>query len=292
LSPSSDTAGRKTVLVTGGTSGLGLETSRALARDGATVVLTGRDPARCAAAAGELPGAEWIAADFGDLAQVAALADEVRRRHDRLDVLVNNAGAVFQRRRVTADGLELTFVVNHLAAFLLTTRLLDLLEAGAPSRIVNVASVAHSMEHLDFDDLQLTRGYRPFRAYGRSKLANVMFTYELARRLAGTGVTANAVHPGLVRTAIGSKGGRLTGVGWSLAQLRYRNAVIEPAEGARAIVRLAASPAMESVTGAYFDRETEVESSAESRDPAACARLWEVSERLVGGVSSSGTASG
>src|SRR5262245_36486450 len=204
-----------TMLVTGGTSGLGLATARALAREGATVVITGRSRERCEAAAADARAAGWLAADFGDLRQVAALADEFEQRYGRLDVLVNNAGAVFQRRRLTADGLELTFVVNHLAAFLLTTRLLDTLKASAPARIVNVTSVAHTVGHIDFDDLALENGFRPYRAYGRTKLANVMFTYELARRLEGTGVTANAIHPGLVHTSIGAKGGRLTGLGWS-----------------------------------------------------------------------------
>ena len=256
------------------------------------MIITGRSPARCAAAVADTSAAGWIAADFADLSQVAGLADEFKRRYGRLDVLVNNAGAVFQRRRLTAEGLEMTFVVNHLAAFLLTTRLLDTLTASAPARIVNVTSVAHSMERLDFDDLQLAKGYRPFRAYGRTKLANVMFTYELARRLAGTGVTANAVHPGLVRTGIGAKGGALTRVGWSLIQLRYRSALVEPEQAAQALVHLACSPETEGVTGAYFDGDAQVESSAESRDPAACARLWTISERLVAGVSSRETASG
>jgi NAD(P)-dependent dehydrogenase (short-subunit alcohol dehydrogenase family) len=206
--------------------------------------------------------------------------------------LVNNAGAVFQGRRLTADGLEMTFVVNHLAPFLLTTRLLDALVSSAPARIVNVTSVAHSMERLDFDDLQLANGYRPFRAYARTKLANVMFTEELARRLAGTGVTANAVHPGLVRTDIGAKGGRVTRVVWSLTQLRYRKAVVAPEQAARAVARLACSPDVDGVTGAYFDGETRAEASAESRDPAACERLWTVSEQLVQGFTSDGTASG
>jgi NAD(P)-dependent dehydrogenase (short-subunit alcohol dehydrogenase family) len=148
------------------------------------------------------------------------------------------------------------------------------------------------MEHLDFEDLQLANGYRPFRAYGRTKLANVMFTYELARRLEGTGVTANAVHPGLVRTRIGAKGGTLTGVGWSLTQLRYRKSFVEPETAGRGLVPVVCSPETEGVTGAYFEGDRESESSAESRDPAACARLWAVSEQLVDRFSSRETASG
>jgi NAD(P)-dependent dehydrogenase (short-subunit alcohol dehydrogenase family) len=274
-----------TILVTGGTSGLGLATAHALVQDGATVIIAGRSPDRCASAAADTSAAGWIAADFSDLSQVVALADEFKRSYGRLDVLVNNAGGVFQRRRLTAEGLEMTFVVNHLAAFLLTTRLLETLEASAPARIVNVSSVAHEVGHLDFDDLQLNHGYRPYRAYADTKLANVMFTYELARRLAGTGVTANAVNPGLVHTRIGAKSGALVRVGWALTQRRYRSSLLEPEQAAPVLVRLACSSEMEGVTGAYFDRETRVESSAESRDPVACARLWEISERLVAGFS-------
>ena len=282
----------KTILLTGGTSGIGLATARALVRHGATVIVTGRNRDRCAAAASDVSAADWIAADFADLSQVAALADEFKRRYGRLEVLVNNAGAVFQQRRLTPQGLETTFVVNHLAPFLLTTRLLEILVSSAPARIVNVTSVAHTMEHLDFDDLQLTHGFRPFRAYGRTKLANVMLTNELARRLAGTGVTANAVHPGLARTRIGAKGGALVRLGWALIQLRYRSAVVEPEQAANAVVRLACSPEVECVTGAYFDGEAVAEPSVESRDPDLCARLWSVSEELVRGVTPVARATG
>jgi NAD(P)-dependent dehydrogenase (short-subunit alcohol dehydrogenase family) len=280
------------MLVTGGTSGLGLATARALAAQGATVVITGRSPERCRTAAADAGAAGWLTADFGRLSQVAALADEFEARYGRLDVLVNNAGAVFQRRHLTQEGLELTFVVNHLAAFLLTTRLLDTLEASAPARIVNVSSVAHLYGHIDFDDLALDKGYRPFRAYGRTKLANVMFSHELARRLAGTGVTSNAIHPGFVHTSIGGKGGVLTGIGWALTQLRWRSLRVEPEQAAEAIVRLATSPDTADVTGAYFDGDTPSESSPESRDTAACERLWTVSEQLTADVTSSGRASG
>lgn len=269
------------MLVTGGTSGLGLATARALARDGAEVVITGRDPARCEAAAAAAGAAGFFTADFAEPAQVAALAEEFKRRYRRLDVLINNAGAVYQRRRVTAHGLEATFAVNHLAPFVLTAGLLDLLIAGAPARVVNVASVAHAMERLDFNDLQLVRGYRPFRAYARSKLANVMFTYELARRLQGTQVTANAINPGLVKTRLGAKDGALVGAGWALVQLRYRRAVVSPEHAAGEVVRLATAPETQNITGAYFDGTRQVESSRTSRDPAACARLWAMSEQLV-----------
>jgi NAD(P)-dependent dehydrogenase (short-subunit alcohol dehydrogenase family) len=272
---------QKTVLLTGGTSGLGLATARALAAKGAAVVIAGRDPGRCADVAADVSAVDWIAADFSQPAQVAAMADEFERRHDRLDVLVNNAGAVFQRRQLTAEGIELTFAVNHLAPFVLTTRLLDVLRASPHARVVNVTSSAHAVGHIDFDDLPLTNGYRPYRAYARSKLANVMFTFELARRLAGTGVTANAIHPGFVRTDIGAKGGRLTGIGWSLIQWRYRGLRIEPEQAAQALVHLSCSSSLEHVSGRYFDGEVEADASAEARDPAAQRRLWDASEELV-----------
>jgi len=255
-------------------------------------VITGRSPDRCAAAAAEASAADWIAADFADLSQVAALADEFTRRHDRLEVLVNNAGAVFQRRQLTAEGLELTFAVNYVAPFLLTTRLLGTLRASTPARIVNISSSAHAVGRIDLDDLALANGYRPYRAYARSKLANLMFTYELARRLDGTGVTANAVHPGLVRTRIGAKGGTLTGIGWSVVQWRYRGLRVEPEAAAQALLRLACSPDLEGVSGRYFDGEVEAEPSAAARDPNAWSRLWALTEELVARVRLPETTSG
>lgn len=284
-------ASERIALVTGATSGLGLETARALARGGMAVVVHGRTPERCEAAVAEVrrtvPDArvEWVAGDLAAQAQVRALAAEVRRRHDRLHVLVNNAGAVFQSRRRSPDGIELTLAVNHLAPFLLTAELLGALRAGAPARVVAVSSVAHEGALIDFDDLQLERGYRPFAAYARSKLANLLFTYELDRRAAGTGVRANAVHPGLVRTAIGAKGGRLTGLGWWLVQRRHRRLAVGPQDGARAIVDVAAAPELEGVGGAYFAGGRRAVSSPASRDPEAAARLWAASEALTGAVS-------
>jgi NAD(P)-dependent dehydrogenase (short-subunit alcohol dehydrogenase family) len=282
----------KTVLVTGATSGLGLATARALVQEDATVIITGRCPDRCAAAAEDVSAAGWIVGDFTDLSQVVALAEEFKRRYGRLDVLMNNAGAVFQSRRLTPDGLEMTFLVNHLAPFLLTMRLLETLVASAPSRIVNVSSVAHEVGRLKFDDLEFTKGYGPYRAYARTKLANVMFTYELARRLAGTGVTANAIHPGMVRTDIGAKGGRLTGLGWTLIQLLGRSQRVEPEEAAHALVHLACAPELERVSGEYFIGESIAQSTEASRDPEACARLWTVSEELLRRVSALDTATG
>jgi NAD(P)-dependent dehydrogenase (short-subunit alcohol dehydrogenase family) len=278
----------KVCIVTGATSGLGLATARELVARGATVVIVGRNAAKCAdvathLAADAVPGGavDWLVADFADQRAVRGLAAEIERRHPRLDVLVNNAGATFRERRVTHEGVEMTLAVNHLAPFLLTTLLLDRLRASAPARIVNVASVAHERGRLDFDDLAMERGYRPFAAYSRSKLANLLFTYELARRLEGTGVTANAMHPGLVRTALGDHNGMLRRAGWRLLHLVYRQGSLTPEEGADTIVFLAASPDVEGVTGRYFvDREA-VSSSAASRDAVAAERLWALSERLV-----------
>ena len=277
----------KVCLITGATSGLGLETACGVAALGATVVLAGRSDATCTAAVATVrartgnPELDWLAADLSVQDEVRALAEEVTRRHSRVDVLVNNAGAVFQGRRLSADGVELTFAVNHLATFLLTTALLDSLRAATAARVVTVSSVAHERERLDFDDLQLERGYRPFRAYARSKLANLLFTYELARRLEGTGITVNAVNPGLVRTPLGAKDGRLVRLGWQLVQWRYRGVAVSAAEGARTSVYLASSPAVEGISGGYFSDCTAVPSSPASHDAAAQAKLWTVSQALT-----------
>lgn len=275
----------KVCMVTGATSGLGFATARELAAQGATVVGVGRTAATTASARRRMTAegaeVEWLIADFAALGRVRELAAEFRRRHSRLDVLVNNAGATFRRRRLTEEGVELTLAVNHLAPFLLTNLFLDILQASAPSRIVNVASIAHERGHLDFADLEMSRGYRPFRAYARSKLANVVFTYELARRLDGTGVTVNAVHPGLVRTKLGNRNGLLRSLGWGLLHLALRSSSVSPERGADAIVFLATSPAVASVTGGYFSGRERVPSSPESRDTAVAERLWTVSERLT-----------
>ena len=198
----------KICLVTGGNSGIGLEAAKVLARAGATVLITGRDQARGEAAVQELRSlgavsAEFLPADLSTMAAVRALAKEVRQRHDRLHVLVNNAGLIVPERRLTAAGLEETFAVNHLATFLLTNELRPLLVAAGNARVVTVASDAHrSIPTLDFDNLQCEKRFRPFRAYSQSKLENILFTYELARRWEGTGVTATCLHPGVVLTPI------------------------------------------------------------------------------------------
>ncbi len=271
-------------LVTGATSGVGREAAVMLAARGATLFLTGRNRAAGEALAAELNAARpdagvFVAADLSTLAEVRRLAAEVRARHAKLHVLLNNAGLVLPRRELTPDGFEKTFAVNHLAPFLLTQELLPLLKAGTPARIVNVSSEAHrALGVIDWDNLQGEKSYRGFRAYCLSKLANVLFTQELDRRLAGTGVTANAVHPGVVVTGI------WRGVGGSLLGLLAMLAkpfMTSVAQGAAPLVKLAADPTLEGVSGRYFNREKEVKSSPLSHDREAAARLWDMSDRMV-----------
>ena len=274
----------KTVLVTGGTGGIGQATAAGVARLGTRVGIVGRDRQRAeAAAAGICRGAhkavvDPFVADMSSQAEVRRLAANVLDRYPRLDVLVNNVGGFWATRHSTADGLEHTFAVNHLAAFLLTNLLLDRLKASAPARIVTVSSGAHGMGRIDFDDLQAQRNYQGQRAYNQSKLANVMFTYELARRLAGTGITANVLHPGVVRTRFAAEDpGRMRGL-IPIARLFMKT----PERGAATPVFLASSPEVEGVTGTYFVNSKPTRSAELSYDTHAAARLWSVSSKLVG----------
>jgi NAD(P)-dependent dehydrogenase (short-subunit alcohol dehydrogenase family) len=250
---------------------------------GATVMLTGRDRARGEAAVAEIRqrggSAEFLEVDFSSLRAVRALAAEVRSRHPRLDVLLNNAGAVNRQRRLTSDGFEQTFAVNHLATFLLTEELRDLLGASAPARIVTVSSEAHrSLPTLPFDNLQGEKRYRPLRAYSISKLANVLHTYELNRRLRGTGVTANCLHPGVVRTNIwGASGGGVIGLILAL----IKPFMLSPERGAQQMIKLASDSAYAELSGRYFDKDKEARSSPASYDAEVAKRLWDVSEQLV-----------
>ncbi|MDP9238496.1 MAG: SDR family oxidoreductase [Chloroflexota bacterium] len=277
----------KTVMVTGASLGIGKETAAALAGMGARVVIVCRDRARGEAARAEIarqsgnPGVELMLADFSSLAQVRELAAAFKQQHPQLHVLVNNAGAYNAHRTTTTDGFETTFGVNHLGYFLLTDLLLDVLKASTPARIVNVSSGAHRGGHINFDDLQGEKGYSGRKAYGQSKLANVLFTYELARRLEGTGVTANAVHPGVVRTGFGKNNPGVLGTAFGIFQIIGRPFYLSPADGAATSIYLASSPEVEGVTGKYFVKCNAVSSNAESYDTDVVRRLWQVSEELT-----------
>jgi retinol dehydrogenase 12 len=275
----------KTCLVTGATSGIGEIAARELARLGARVIVVGRSPERCAATLDRIRGetgateVESIVADLSWQAEVRRLADQVRERCERLDVLLNNAGGMFLDRRESPDGIELTLALNHLSYFLLTNQLLPLIKASAPARIVNVASGAHKGASIDFDDIQGRRRYSGWPAYQQSKLANILFTYELARRLEGSGVTANVLHPGFVRTRFFAD---FTGWIGMITKLGAALVAIGPEEGARTSVYLASSPEVERVTGQYFVKCRPAQSSRQSHDREAAGRLWRVSEELTG----------
>lgn len=281
----------KTCLVTGATSGIGEVAARELARLGARVVVVGRSPERCAATLDRIrSGAgstalESMVADLSSQAEVRRLADEVRGRLDRLDVLINNAGGMFLKRQESVDGIELTLALNHLSYFLLTRELLPLLQAGAPARIVNVASGAHRGASIDFGDLQGRRKYSGWRAYQQSKLANILFTNELARRLAGTGVTANSLHPGFVRTRFFAD---FTGWMGLLFKSVAPFGAISPEEGAKTTIYLATSPEVEGVTGRYFAKCRPVQPSRRAQDQEVAARLWQTSEEMTGQVAATG----
>jgi len=272
------------VLVTGATAGIGEQTALELARRGARVVLVGRDAARGAATQARIAteaGAETdlLLADLAEMASVRRLAEQVRARYDRLDVLVNNAGLFLQRRQVTGEGLERTFATNHLSMFLLTALLRDLLVASAPARVVNVSSDAHRRGRIDLDDLQSQRRYRGFAVYAASKLMNVLFTNELARRLDGTGVTANSLHPGFVRSNFGRNNGPVVGLAIGALGLVGRAITVE--QGARTSVYAAADPSLEGVTGVYLDRERPVRPAEAALDQDLARRLWDASEHLA-----------
>jgi len=273
------------VVVTGATSGIGLEASVKLAKLGAELVLVGRDRAKGDAAVLAVKNRSGSAhvslmlCDFASQKQVRTLAAEIVASCSRVQVLVNNAGSVSATRQVSEDGIERTFAVNHLGSFLLTNLLLDVLKRSAPARVVTVSSIAHRRGDLPFDDLQFARGgYSTMRAYSRSKLANVLFTAELARRLEGTGVTANALHPGAVATNIWSHAPWYTQPLLAVAKLF----MLSSAQGADPIVHLAASPELRHVTGAYFERSRRVTPAPLARDEAVARKLWDVSAALVG----------
>ena len=271
-------------MVTGATAGIGRATAAALARLGATVIAVGRNADKGARLVEQLqretgnPAVEFLCADLSLQAEVRRLAAEFLRRHARLHVLVNNVGGFFLQRKLTSDGIETTFALNHLNVFLLTHLLLDTLRSSAPARIVNVSSDAHRGAHIDFPALESRRGAGGMRAYGQSKLAMTLFTYELARRLLGSGVTVNAVHPGFVASSMYDNSGGLV----RLAAPFIKRLGKSLEEGADSVVYLAASPEVEGVTGKYFVDRKPMPSSPATYDPAEAKRLWEISEKMVG----------
>lgn len=278
----SDLSG-KTALVTGASSGIGLEASVKLAARGARVLMVARDPARGEAARAEVvrrsgsAQVELLLCDFASQKATRALADQVRERVERIDILINNAGSVSPKRQLTEDGIEQTFAVNHLGYFLLTNLLLDLVVAGAPARVVNVSSIGHRQGTLDFDDIGFERGYGIMKAYSRSKLANVLFTTELARRLDGKGVTVNALHPGAVATHIWSHAPAIARPVLAVAKLF----MISPEEGGDRIIYLATSPEVDGKSGGYYEKNRLVSPSRRAQDASLATRLWDVSSELV-----------
>jgi NAD(P)-dependent dehydrogenase (short-subunit alcohol dehydrogenase family) len=280
----------KVVLITGGSGGIGKATAIGLATMGARVGITGRDLARAEQAAADIraasgnPAVDAFAADMTSQAEVRRLAAAVLNAYLRLDVLVNNVGGFWAHRHPTTDGLERTFALNHLAPFLITNLLLDRLKASAPARIVTVSSGAQSMGRIDFDDLQGARNYSGQRAYNQSKLANVMFTNELARRLEGTGVTATSVHPGVVRTNFGAED-----QAWffSVISRVVRPLLKTPAQRAETPIFLASSPDLGGVTGKFFAKRKPKTANRVAYNTEMTARLWQVSADLFGGSSPS-----
>lgn len=274
----------KTCVVTGASSGIGKETAVALAAKGARVAIVCRPGAKADAALAEIRrrasgGGEVVpfSADFSSQREIRRVAAELDASLPRVDVLVNNAGLIVSERALTEDGRETTFAVNHLGYFLLTDLLRPKLEASAPARVVNVASEAHRSGHLDFENLDGERSFGGWDAYCRSKLANVLFTYELARRLDGTGVTANCLHPGVVGTNFAHSGPWYAKIAFAVMKPFLRS----PAKGAATSIMLASSPSVDGVTGKYFADERELKSNAESYDASVADRLWRVSEAMT-----------
>jgi NAD(P)-dependent dehydrogenase (short-subunit alcohol dehydrogenase family) len=272
------------IIVTGANAGIGKVTARELAKMGATVVMVCRSQPRGAAALAEVKQASGsddihlMLCDLSSQASIRQFVSQFRAEYDRLDVLVNNAGAYFNDRQVSADGYELTLALNHMGYFLLTDLLLDMLQASAPARIVNVSSGAHRRNKIDWDDLQRTDSYSGFGVYSESKLMNILFTNALARRLEGSGVTVNSLHPGFVRTNFGRNNNGLLGrLLMPLVQLM----AIDEDKGAETTIYLASSPAVADVTGRYFEKKKAVKASSLAYDEAAQERLWAISESLV-----------
>jgi NAD(P)-dependent dehydrogenase (short-subunit alcohol dehydrogenase family) len=275
----------KTVLITGASDGVGKETARKIAKMGAHLILVGRNLEKTNRAAAEIiedsknEKVDTLIADLSEQSEVRKLADEIKSKYSQLDILFNNAGAAFPTRKFTSDSIEKTFASNHLAYFLLTNLLLDLLKENSKSRIINTSSSGHFKGEIDFEDLYLENGYKMMKAYRQSKLANVMFTYELAQRLKGSGVNVNALHPGFVKTNIGiSEFGLL---GKLLQPIIFRKG-ISVEEGSKTSVYLLSSEEVEGVSGKYFTKSAEKKTCDISYDKGAQKRLWEISEKLTG----------
>lgn len=274
----------KVCLVTGATNGIGKVTALELAKMGATVLMVGRNPEKTETALQSIRQASGntnvhkLLADLSVQSQVHRLVDEVKQQTDHLDVLVNNAGAVFMSRQLTSDGIEMSWALNHLSYFLLTNLLLDTLEKAPAARIVNVASAAHSVGRIHFDDLEYRGGYNGMSAYAQSKLANIMFTYSLAHRLQNTRVTANALHPGYVGTGFATNNGSLL----KFIMVLQRPFITSPEKGAQTSIYLASSPDVEGVSGQYFAKSRPIRSSSISYDEKLQRRLWQISEEMVG----------
>lgn len=280
----------KIIVITGATSGIGRVAAEKLAGMGARMVLVARDKSRGEETLGRLreagPGVAHSIhyADLSRLGEMRRVGREIAAAEPRIDVLLNNAGALFSSRHVTEDGLEMTFALNHMSYFVLTSELAERLRAAAPARVINTASDAHKGNRLDFGDLQSTHDYRGFRVYGRSKLCNILYTRELARRLAGAGVTANSLHPGFVATRFGDQSGGMFSAGIRFAKYF----AISPEKGAETIVYLASSPEVAKLSGKYFYKCREATPTNEAVDDQAAARLWAESERLAGAQAGTG----
>ncbi len=276
----------KVCVVTGATSGIGEATALELAQRGGTVAVVGRDASRTAQSVDRIrartgnPSVLPFVADLSVRNQVRALARQIRSQHDRLDVLINNAGAIYSRRLLSSDGVELTWALNVVAPFLLTEGLLDLLRTSAPSRVVNVTSAAHRTGRMRFDDLEGRRRYFGFRSYAQSKLALLLYTGELARRLEGSRVTVNAVHPGFVDSHFGRNNGVVIGGFWRVVEFLFG---ASPARGARTSVYLATAPELASTSGRYFRSGQVAVSSQASRDRESARRLWQILEGYASG---------
>src|SRR5689334_5432207 len=272
----------KTCLITGGTNGIGKSTALELARMGATVVIVGRDAQKTSQVVQEIrtasgnPNVDSLLADLSSQQEVRRLAHEFKNKYSQLHVLLNNAGAVFMQRQLSADDIEMTFALNHLASFLLTNLLLDVIKASAPARIINVSSNAHTTGKIEFDNLQGERNYSP-RVYENSKLANILFTIELARRMEGTGVTVNALHPGFVATGFGTNNGKVMA---ALVNIFAPLIARSPAKGAETSIYLASSPMVENITGKYFHDSRVIPAALQASDMVVARRLWDVSAEM------------